>query len=187
MHSLSIINCQLSIIHYHTRMNKLSSRLGAWIYLFLGIALFAIGLLSLDYIINSWWPFDVLRLDLVRATALDNADAPLILDAADTTIIIAFLAGVMITATGLALPLAYVLNKRFGLTPTVSGDPTNRVQFYTVMRQAMFFSIWFTFCTWLQMNRALGMAVAVLIGIVLVLFEVLLQIRTRASEVTNNE
>jgi len=163
-------------------MNKLSSRLGAWIYLFLGIALFAIGLLSLDYIVNSWWPFDVQRLDLVRATALDNADAPLILDAADTTIIIAFLAGVMITATGLALPLAYVLNKRFGLTPTVSGDPTNRAQFYTVMRQAMFFSIWFTFCTWLQMNRALGMAVALLIGIVLVLFEVLLQIRTRASE-----
>ena len=83
-------------------MNKLSSRLGAWIYLLLGIALFAIGLLSIDYIVNSWWPFDVQRLDLVRATALDAADAPEILEAAETTIIFAFLAGVMIMATGLA-------------------------------------------------------------------------------------
>ncbi len=166
-------------------MNKLSSRLGAWIYLFLGIALFAIGLLSLDYIVNSWWPFDVARLDLVRDSALDSADSLAILDAADETILIPFLAGVMVCVTGLALPLAYVLNKRFGLTPVVSDDPANRAQFYVVLRQAMFVSIWAVFCLWLQMNRALGAAVALLIGIVLVLFEVLLQIRTRAAGIDN--
>ncbi len=145
----------------------------------MGIALFAIGLLSLNYIVNSWWPFDVARLDLVRDSALDSADPLAILEAADETILIPFLAEVLVSVTGLALPLAYILNKRFGLTPVVTDDPARRSPFYVVLRQAMFFGIWATFCLWLQMNRALGAAVTLLIGVVLVLFEVLLQIRTR--------
>ena len=39
------------------------------------------------------------------------------------------------------------------------------------------------FCLWLQMNRTLGVAVAALVAAVLILFEVVLQIRARAASV----
>ena len=55
-------------------MSKFTGRLGVMPLLLLGGGLFAIGLLAGQHIINYWWPFDVSRLDLVRATALDRAD-----------------------------------------------------------------------------------------------------------------
>jgi hypothetical protein len=141
--------------------------------LLLGAGLFFIGLVSLNHIVNNWWPFDVGRLDLVRATALNRADAALLLESANTEIMIAFLGTILLTVTGLMLPLTSFLNKRFvpGRAPT----------YFTVIRQAMWVGLWVAFCVWLQMNRTLGLAVASLVAVVLIMFEALLQVRTRAT------
>lgn len=159
-------------------MGGFIERLGVFPFLLLGLTLFVLGLLSLNHIVDNWWPFDVQRLDLVRDTALDQAEAALLLEAAETEIILAFLASVVVAATGLVLPLAFFLNKRFGRP---GNDHTISPAFLVVLRQSMWVGAWVAFCVWLQMNRTLGLAVAGLVATVLALFEVLLQVRTRAA------
>ena len=106
-------------------------------------------------------------------------DAAMLLAAANSDIIIAFLASVVVAVTGLALPLSYYLNKRL-LPPEMRHEPPS---FLTVIRQALWVGLWVAFCLWLQMNRTLGVAVAALVAAVLILFEVVLQIRARAASV----
>lgn len=160
---------------------SLRERLGVMPFLLLGAALFLLGLVTLNAIVNSWWPFSVERIDLVRAVATGQVEAATLLEAARFDIILAFLGTVLIMITGLALPLAYLLNKRIShsFTQEFSVPPS----FLTTFRQAMGVGIWASFSIWLQMNRALNLAIALLVGIVLVLFEILLQIRERASNV----
>jgi len=163
---------------------KFFERLGFLPVLFLGIALFLLGLLVMQYIVNAWWPFDVARLDLVRATAEGRVEAASILEAADMEIILAFLGAVLITVTGLALPLAYFFNKRFSKYMDHRSGKSLPPQFHVTLRQAMWVGLWASVCLWLQMNRALGVSVALLVAVVLVLIEILLQIRARATAVT---
>jgi hypothetical protein len=172
-------------MRYNQVMSKYSQRLGVFPFLLLGAGLFTVGLLAMSHIVDNWWPFDVGRLDLIRATALDRADAAMLLEAADLEIVLALLATILVTATGLVLPLAFILNRRFGRT-----RPDGEVRPYSprllvTLRQSMWVGVWVAFCVWLQMNRALGIAVAALVATVLILFELLLQVRTRASDVTN--
>jgi hypothetical protein len=96
------------------QVNQLSQRLGVIPCLIIGAALFGLGLLAANQIVNTYWPFDVQRLDLVRGVALDRADAAALLQAANNEIILAFLAAVLVAATGLALPFVFFLNMRFG-------------------------------------------------------------------------
>lgn len=154
-------------------MKALFHRLGSIPYLLLGAGLLIVGLLSLSHIVNSFWPIDVQRIDLVRATALDQADPARLLNAANKEIIWVFLAGVLVVITGASLPLAYVINQRFGQSESS--------QFLVVLRQAMWIGLWFAFSIWLQMNRTLGWGVAILVAAVFIVVEVLLQVRTRVS------
>ena len=160
-------------------MKKMYETLGVIPYLILGCGLLLLGMMAMNHIVDNWWPFDVQRLDLVRATALDQVDPASLMDSANTEIIFAFLSAVLVTATGLALPVAYFLNWRFG---TSQGGPAPH--FLVVLRQAMWAGFWVSFCMWLQMNRLLGFAVAILVAGVLILLELLLQIRTRATKVS---
>ncbi|MFZ0547351.1 MAG: hypothetical protein WAM60_18035 [Candidatus Promineifilaceae bacterium] len=160
-------------------MNNLINRLGAMPFVLFGGALLVIGLLAMNHIVNNFWPIDVRRLDLVRETALDTSEATSLLQAADQEIILAFLAGVAVAVTGLVLPLAYFLNKRFG-----TGDPSH---FLTVLRQAMWVGAWVAFCTWLQMNRTLGWGVVLLVAAVFAIFEFMLQLRDRAAAADESE
>ena len=151
-------------------------RLGVLPFLLLGAGLLLLGLLAINYIVNAFWPFDVARLDLVRASARGTADAAQLLEAATLEVLFAFLASVVVATTGLALPLAYYINRRFS-------PPPHGPAFLTVVRQAMWIGVWIAFCMWLQMNRSLGLAVAGLVAAVLAMFEILLYVRTRASNV----
>ena len=157
-------------------MREYYERMGVIPFLVLGVGLLLLGLLAVNHVVNNFWPFDVSRLELVRAAAEGRADAPTMLDAANGEILLAFLASVMVAATGLLLPVTYFLNRRFGTEATAPS-------FFVVLRQAMWFGIWVAFCTWLQMNRTLGLAVAILVAAVFVMFEVLLQVRMRASTI----
>ncbi len=163
---------------------KVFERLGFVSVLLLGIALFFLGILVMQYIVNAWWPFDVARLDLVRSSATGSVEAASILAAADMEIILAFLGSVLITVTGLALPLAYFVNKRFSKYLDHRSGKSMAPQFHVTLRQAMWAGLWAAVCLWLQMNRAFGLAVALLVAAVLVLVEVLLQIRTRTAATT---
>lgn len=138
----------------------------------LGIGITILGFLALIQISNNWWPFDVSRLDLVRATPQDQAEAALILQAGNGEIILAFLAGITAIITGVALPIVYYLNLRFGRAKFP--------RYLLVLRQSMWVGAWVAFCVWLQMNRTFGIAIALLVGAVLIIFEILLQVRTRA-------
>jgi ABC-type xylose transport system permease subunit len=160
-------------------MKKSFERLGILPYLILGFGLLILGLMAMNHIIDNWWPMDVERLDLVRATALDQVDPASIMEAANTEIILAFLSAVLVATTGIALPITFYLNRRFSRQQRVETP-----HFLVVLRQAMFIGFWASFCLWLQMNRMLGIAVVVLVAGVLILFEILLQIRTRTAKVT---
>jgi hypothetical protein len=150
--------------------------MGIFPYLVLGFGLLLLGLLVLNHVTGNLWPIDVGRLDLIRSTALDRAEATTLLRSANLEIVFAFLAAVLITFTGLTLPLAYILNRRFGRSPSHSS--------LVVLRQAMWVGLWVAFCAWLQMHRSLGLGVALLSAIVLVVVEMLLQVRTRAAAVS---
>lgn len=164
---------------------KFTARLGVVPYLLLGASLLVVGLMTLNYIVDNWWPFNVARLDLVRAAALDRVDSASLLEAANSEIIVAFLAAVLITVTGLSLPLVFILNRRFSHFTNQHLALSEPPRFLVILRQAMAVGIWVAFCVWLQMNRALGLAVALLVAGVIVLFEILLQIRTRATRVSS--
>jgi hypothetical protein len=154
-------------------MNRYVERLGVYPYLLGGLALFALGLLALRHVVDNFWPIDVERIDLIRATALDQADAPGLLAAVNGEVLIAFLGSVVVAVTGLVLPLLFYLNRRFGKGPIP--------HYLVILRQSMWVGLWVAFCVWLQMNRTLGWAVILLVGAVLAMFEFLLQIRTRAD------
>ncbi|KAA3656286.1 MAG: hypothetical protein DWQ04_31535 [Chloroflexi bacterium] len=160
---------------------NLRARLGILPFLLLGIGLFGIGLYTMTYIVNSWWPLDVTRIDLIRATALDQIDAASILEAANIEIILVLLGSVVLTMTGFSLPLAYLLNKRLNMYANKQLGQSESPRFLVTLRQSMAAGFWVAFCLWLQMNRAFGIAVALLVAGVLILFEFLLQIRTRAA------
>lgn len=155
-------------------MQNSTKRPGIFAALVLGASLCAIGLLALQRIVDYWWPIDVGRLDLIRDTMLDRIDAPTLLSAANGEVILAFLGAILVTLTGLFLPLAFFLNKRFGRATTFP-------PLLVALRQAMWVGLWGAFCTWLQMNRALGLAIALLVAFVFVLFELLVQIRTQVA------
>lgn len=158
-------------------MSRFATRLGVIPSLLFGISLLGLGILALNHIVDNWWPFDVERLDLIRDTATGTIDAPTLLAAANNEIIFAFLGAVLIAITGLVLPLVFFLNRRFGNHPQAPG-------FLLTLRQAMWVGMWVAFCLWLQMNRSLGIAVAALVAVVLILFEFLLQVRTRAASLS---
>ena len=148
--------------------------------LFLSAGLFLLGALAVDRIINTMWVFDVTRIDLARAVVQQRADAPALLAAANNEVLVAFLASIVVAVTGLVMVPMYYVNKRFN-PPGFRDQPP---VFLSVIRQSLFVGLWAAFCVWLQMNRTLGVAVALLAAAVLVLFELVLQIRARASAVT---
>lgn len=143
--------------------------------LLLGMALALLGILAMNHIVDNWWPFDVARLDLVRATADGRVDANAIMEAANIEVVFAFLAAILVAVTGVALPIVDLLNQRFA---------RQAPGFLVVLRQSMWIGFWVAFCTWLQMNRTLNWAVAALVAGVLVLFEFLLQLRARTASVS---
>ncbi len=161
-------------------MRKVVRKLGTLPTLLLGLSLLIIGLSTLNYIVDNWWPFDVARVDLVRDTALFRVDSTALLDAADLEILFAFLAAVLITLTGVVLPLIFILNRRFGRR--AEGDDFPR--FMVALRQSIWVGLWGAVCTWLQMQRILNIPAAILIGGVMILLEVMLQVRTRTAVIT---
>lgn len=155
-------------------MKALLRRLVTIPFLAIGAGLAAAGLMAINYIVNSYWPIQAQqRLDLVREAANDTASAARLLEAAQIDILFVFFLLIAVTVAGIFLPLVYYLNKRFR-HGRLEATPV-------IFRQAFWVGLFAAFCLWLQMNRTFGLAVAFLVIGVLVLFEVLLQVRSRAG------
>ena len=87
-----------------------------------------------------------------------------------------FFSGVL-ALTGTALPVAVYLNRRFPSTP----PPTT----FVILRQAIWVAIYFPTLAWLQIGRVLTPAIALMLGLGLLLIEWLLRMRERTQRKTN--
>jgi hypothetical protein len=79
----------------------------------------------------------------------------------------------VLALTGTALPFVAFLNRRFPSTPPASPG--------TVLRQALWFGIYFPTLAWLQIGRVLTVAQAVLLAVALIFIEWLLRLRERSQ------
>ncbi|MFN2196482.1 MAG: hypothetical protein ACK2UW_10215 [Anaerolineales bacterium] len=75
--------------------------------------------------------------------------------------------------TGVALPFAAFLNRRFPSTPAASQS--------VILRQAIWVGVYASTVAWLQLGRVLNVATAVLLGLGLILIEWLLRLRERSQ------
>jgi hypothetical protein len=78
-----------------------------------------------------------------------------------------------LAATGTALPFTAFLNRRFPSNPAAGSS--------VVLRQAMWVGVYTSTLAWLQLGRVLNIAIAVLLGIGLVIIEWLLRLRERSQ------
>ena len=146
-----------------------------------------VGLLALQYLINTWWPFDTARIDLVRETATGSIDAATLLNASNFELLAAFLAAILIAVAGFTLPIAYLANERFNHFANRRFGHSSTPQFFVALRQATSVGILAAFSVWLQMLRSLGIAIVLLVATVLIMFELLLQVRSRTPTLNIRE
>lgn len=166
-------------------MKALWARLGVAPVWLVGWLVLAAGLVWLNWLVNNTWPVDV-RLsqaefdDLKRAVVSGHMDAGGLLENSNPEAVLAFLGGVLAAAAGLVMPLVYFINRRFRPRSALSADQPIRAPFKLVVRQSFWFGVWASVCAYLQMQRALGLAVALLIAAILGLVEGMLLVRARA-------
>jgi hypothetical protein len=79
---------------------------------------------------------------------------------------------VVLALTGTFLPVIAFLNRRFPNTPPVGGE--------VIMRQALWFGIYASLITWLQMGRVLTPVLAVILFAAFILVEGLLRLFERS-------
>ena len=79
---------------------------------------------------------------------------------------------IVLAVTGVILPIAAFLNRRFPITPAVSKT--------TVLREAILIGIFVPTLTWLQLNRALSVSIFIILVIGFVLLEWFLRLREQS-------
>jgi hypothetical protein len=88
-----------------------------------------------------------------------------------------FFVALWLVLAGLTLPLIWYLHRRFGRADTGEGWLSS----LNLMRQAAWVATWGTLCAWMQANRTLNLAMALLLLIILILVEALILTRQEAS------
>lgn len=77
-----------------------------------------------------------------------------------------------LVGSGLALPVAYYLHKRFPSVPTAGAS--------VLVREALWFGVYVDLILWLQFGRVLNFALAIFIGVGLIAIEILIRMRERS-------
>ena len=75
--------------------------------------------------------------------------------------------------TGTVLPFIWLLHRRFA---DARSAPSS-----TLLRQALFFTLYAEICTWLQINRSLSLSMAILLALGLISVEWFLNLLERSS------
>ena len=78
----------------------------------------------------------------------------------------------ILAATGTALPFVWLLHRRFA---------SDRAPAPVLLRQGLWVGLYTSLCTWLQINRSLGLSLALLIAAGLAAFEWFLRLRERST------
>ncbi len=78
-----------------------------------------------------------------------------------------------VAATGTALPLIWILNRRFSQR-LVSGG--------VLLRESMLIGLWVVTAAWLQMTRTLNLATGFFLALSLIVVEAFLRFRDRPTE-----
>ncbi len=73
--------------------------------------------------------------------------------------------------TGLALPFAWLLHRRFETAPAGEG---------VLLRRGLGVGLYVALCTWLQVNRALNLSLAMAMALALLLTEALIRVVERS-------
>ena len=134
-------------------MNKLLRKLNPWPILMIAVALGLGGLALLNSLLGQW-----------PVSAGRDWRALLFV-------------GLWLLLAGITLPLIWLLHRRFG-RPDTGEDWRSAL---ILIREAGWAGTWGTVCAWLQTNRTLNWAMALLLVIVLVLLEALLLTRQEAQ------
>ena len=166
-------------IFYNARMATPLKRFGIWLILLVSLLLAGVGVWFINELINNVWivPIDSPDFNAVRRSVMiGTADASVIMNAADRSMLAVFIGCMIVIGTGLALPVVYLVNRRMELTRRAPLP-----SFGVLMRQAFWFGVWLGFCVWLQMGRTFGLPVALLLAVVFVLFEVLFHVRRTSA------
>lgn len=152
-------------------MQDFMKKLGIVPWLIIGPLLAALAIGSLVRITNTW-PFEPnLNRDLVRAIETESATAVDIMEVVIPESLVAFLFSVTLAVLGLAMPLVYLLNRRIFRRPPTAFD---------VARQSLELGGWAGLSLMFHMNRALSVALVLLIGFVIFLFEFVILVRLHA-------
>ena len=75
--------------------------------------------------------------------------------------------------TGTVLPFIWLLHRRFAGSRTAPSS--------TLLRQALFFTLYVEICTWLQINRSLSLSMSILLALGLISVEWFLNLLERSS------
>lgn len=75
--------------------------------------------------------------------------------------------------TGTVLPFIWLLHRRFAEARSAPSS--------TLLRQALFFTLYVEICTWLQINRSLSLSMAILLALGLISVEWFLNLLERSS------
>lgn len=152
-------------------MQDFFKKLGIFPWLILGPILTALAIGSLINITNSW-PFEPnLNRDLVRSIETESASAVDIMEVVIPESLVAFLFSIALGVLGLAMPLVYLLNQRIFRRPPTAFD---------VSRQSLAIGGWVALSLMFHMNRVLSVALILLIGFVIFLFEFVILVRLHA-------
>ena len=148
-------------------------KLGILPWLLLGPLLASLAVGSMIRITNTW-PFEPnLNRDLVRAIETETATAVDIMDVVIPESLIAFLLSVALLVLGLAMPFVYLLNQRIFRRPPTPFD---------VSRQSLEIGGWAALSVMFHMNRALSLALVLLVGFIIFLFEFVILVRLHARK-----
>lgn len=79
----------------------------------------------------------------------------------------------LLAATGMAMPFAAFLNRRFASQPPANSS--------IILRQALWVGVYAATVAWLQLGRVLNVAIAVLLALGLAIIEWLLRMRERSQ------
>jgi len=152
-------------------MQDFFKKVGILPWLILGPILCALAIGSLVNITNSW-PFEPnLNRDLVRAIETESALAVDIMEVVIPESLVAFLFSIALGVLGLAMPFVYLLNRRIFRRPPTAFD---------VSRQSLAIGGWVALSLMFHMNRVLSVALVLLIGFVIFLFEFVILVRLHA-------
>jgi hypothetical protein len=141
--------------------------------LLIGIGMMAVAVWWLHNLFNNTWlvPMDHPRFaEFQYQAAFGYAEPVELMQAADRILILYLLLGVFLFATGAVLPVAALVQQRRAYLQGAGSLPLA-----TIWRHAGMAGLWAAIAVWLHLYRFFNLAMALLLGLLLLLLELLIR------------